>query len=488
VPIVLRNLGISDYGLYNVIGGLVVMFSFLGTSLASGTQRYLAFAIGRNDTKLLKETFHTTATIYLIFGVITFIVIEIFGLWFVNYKMVIPEGRSFAANVIFHFSAIAFVINLLSIPYNSALIAHERMNIYAYTSIFDNLAKLLLAFSLKYFVGDKLIFYGLCILMISVSLRVFYQIYCRYQFVECSSFRLTWDRNIGSRLLSYSGWNVVGVLANIGRMQGLNLLLNLFFGTLINAAHSIAIQVNGIMTQFVTNIYMATRPQITKYYANGEVSKMWDLVFQSAKFSYYLLMIVCIPAIIEMHFILNFWLKEVPEYAVYIVDMFLIILMIETTINQIIAAFQAANRIKTFQIISSLILLMCVPLVYIFLRFIRCDVHIPYIISLALSAIYCLSILIIAKKEINLDMGAYLSQVFIPVISLSCISFAVLYPVSRFMEESILRAVFTLVLSTIIQSILIYKWGVNAEERNSLRKILKNKLKGKKDERTSIMG
>jgi hypothetical protein len=233
---------------------------------------------------------------------------------------------------------------------------------------------------------------------------------------------------------------------------------------------------------------MATRPQITKYYANGEVSKMWDLVFQSAKFSYYLLMIVCIPAIIEMHFILNFWLKEVPEYAVYIVDMFLIILMIETTINQIIAAFQAANRIKTFQIISSLILLMCVPLVYIFLRFIRCDVHIPYIISLALSAIYCLSILIIAKKEINLDMGAYLSQVFIPVISLSCISFAVLYPVSRFMEESILRAVFTLVLSTIIQSILIYKWGVNAEERNSLRKILKNKLKGKKDERTSIMG
>lgn len=465
VPVVLRNLGVSDYGLYNVIGGVVTAFSFLGSSLSSGTQRYLSFALGKKDSKLLRTTFQTTLTIYIAFAIATLLLLEIVGLWFVNYKMNIPPERLNAANWLFHFSTITFIVNLLSIPFNSSIIAHEKMNIYAYVSIFEGVAKLLIAISLSFIGVDKLIYYGLGLFLLSVIIQFYYQVYCFKSFVECRTLRLRWSSSLGRNLLTYSGWNIVGVLALIGRNQGLNIIMNLFFGTFLNAAHAIANQINGVANQFINNFYMASRPAITKLYASGKIEEMWTLVFRSAKLAFYLLMLISIPIMIEMDVILKLWLKDVPQYTVSIVDCLLIVALIETLVNQLISTFQAENRIRHYQQYSSTIILMCVPISYFLLKWVNINPMFPYWTSIALSVLYAIAIVLIARRDVQLNVGLFLRKVIFPNVFVYTLVLGITTIASNLMYPSLIRVLVTFLTTILLSCLSIWAIGLDAQEK-----------------------
>ena len=477
VPVVLKNLGVSDYGLYNVIGGVVTAFSFLGSSLASGTQRYLSFALGKNDSKLLRTTFQTTLTIYIAFALATLLLLEIVGLWFVNYKMNISPERLNAANWLFHFSTITFIVNLLSIPFNSSIIAHEKMNVYAYVSIFEGISKLLIAISLSFVGFDKLIYYGLILFILSIIIQSYYQIYCFKSFNECRTLKLRWDFTLGKNLLTYSGWNIVGVLALIGRNQGLNIIMNLFFGTLLNAAHAIANQINGVANQFINNFYMASRPSITKLYASGKVEEMWTLVFRSAKLAFYLLMFISIPAILEMKTILKLWLKDVPQYTVSIVICLLIVALIETLVNQLISTFQAENRIKHYQQYSSTVILMCVPISYTILKWFDINPMYPYWVSIILSVIYAIVIVIIARHDVHLDVTAFLKKVIIPNVSIYFLVLGLTYGTVSMIVPSLVRIFITIFFTILFSCISIWLLGLDKQEKLYVKKQINNKFK-----------
>ncbi len=476
VPVVLKNLGVSDYGLYNVIGGVVTMFTFIGGSLTSGVQRYVAYAIGKDDSLLLKRTFQTTVTIFWIFAIISMCFIECFGIWFLNNKMQIPQDRICAANWVLQFSIMTFVVNLISIPYNSTIVAHEKMNIYAYVSLFECFSKLLLAFSLPLIFFDKLIYYGAIMFCISLCIRLYYHYYCRKHFLECRNLSLEWDKKLGVNLLKYSGWNVIGTFANLGKQQGLNIVVNLFFGTIINASHSIASQVNGVINQFINNIYMATRPRITKLYACGKTDDMWNLVLSSSKLAFFLLIILCVPAIIEIDYVLELWLKEVPEYTTNIVILLLCTTLIETQTNQLFAAFQAANKIKYCQIYSSSILLLCIPFAYIGVKYICHNPLLPYLVSVSLSVVFISALLLVARKELHLSVSLYMKKVILPNLLCFSILFLCVEIISRNLEQSFLRLLVTILSTVLIAPIVVYIFGLSRQERNIVCNIVKTRI------------
>lgn len=476
VPIILKSLGIEDYGIYNVVGGVVTMFSFIGGSLASGSQRFLAFEIGRGDKESLKQVFDTTLSIYFILALITAILLEIGGYWFLNTQMNIPPERMYAANYVFQLSILAFLINLISIPYNAAVIAHEKMSLFAYVSILECMLKLAAAVLLQYVLFDKLIVYAVFICSIAIVIRFIYQVYCRKHFVECRHYRFVRKNYIGKELLVYSGWNMIGSIALISRQQGLNIIINLFFGPLLNAAHSIAQQINGVLTQFINNVYTATRPQITKHYASGDTKEMWNLVLRSSKLAFYLLMFISIPALLELDMILSVWLHEVPPYTVSIARLMIVSILIETLANQVIGAYQAANKIKRYQLYSSTVILLNIPISYIVLKISPFTPVIPYAISVSLSILYTFSILWNARKEIGLDLKKYLKDILLKNVIVYIISIGIVGGCIYYISPSFLRIVITTCLTIVCCSIIIWIAGLDLSEKQFIKKIIQQKI------------
>ncbi len=476
VPVVLRALGVVDYGIYGVVGGVVSLFSFMGGMLASGSQRFIAYAIGRGDKQELKSTFDTTITIYLIFAIIALALLESVGVWFLNTQLDIPAERMRAANWVLQCSIVAFTINLVSIPYNAAIIAHERMSLYAYFSIFECLMKLAVAIALQYVLSDKLITYAVLICIVALILRILYQVSCRILFEECRKYRFHWDQRIGRELLTYSGWNVVGSIALLFRRQGVNIVLNLFFGPVLNAAHSIAQHINTILGQFINNVYTASRPQITKLFANNDEPRMWKMVFSSARMANYLLLYLSIPVLIELQTILTLWLKDVPEYTVDITRLMIISTLIETLANQVIAAFQAENRIRKYQLYSSTIVLLNVPISYFLLRIYHTQPILPYAISIILSVCYVVSLLLVAKKEIALNVSKYVKTVVCRVLLIYSLVMAVTLCVATAFTPSILRLLVTIVVSLATASIVIWVAGLESNEKRFVINFVQNKI------------
>ena len=480
VPIILEALGITDYGIYNVVGGVVTMFSFIGGSMASGSQRFIAFAIGKGEQQNLKKVFNSTLSIYILFALCALVLIECVGVWFLNTHMIIPEDRIIAANWVFQFSLLAFLINLISIPYNSAVIAHERMSVFAYVSIFECFLKLGIALLLPFLGTDKLIIYSILICVVAILVRIIYQVYCLKNFKECRQFCFCYDKKLGKELLMYSGWNMVGSVALIARQQGVNIVLNLFFGTILNAAHSIAQQVNGVLSQFVNNIYVATRPQITKLYAIGKKDNMWNLVFTSSKLAFFLLIYLCIPILVELPTILRVWLKKVPDYTVEISFLMILSILIETLANQIIGAFQAANNIKKYQIYGSSIILLNLPLSYFLLRIYSDNPLLPYIVSVLLSVLYVIALLWIASQEIELNLRSFLKEVLIKSVVVFIVSILIVWCFVELFQATIFRCFITIIFSSSVISLCIWLFGLDSNEKKYIKNILIKKIKNKK--------
>lgn len=366
--IVLRELGVSDFGIYSLVGGVVVLFGFFNAAMASATQRYLSFDIGKGDSERLQKTFSASLTIHIGIAFLILILAETIGLWYVNYKMVFPIERTLAVNVVYQFSIAAAVLRVIQAPYNALIIARERMNVYAYVSIVEVVLKLLIVFLLMYFGSDKLIMYAVLIFVISLIIRIIYQVYCRKYFVE-SKYRFEYDKAYYKELISYSAWNLFGQSANILSLQGISILFNLFFGIVINATISIANQVNTAVYSFVSNFQLAFNPQITKTYAKNEIEAHKKLLFSASKFSLIIMTLLASPILLFTGEFLELWLgNNLPPYTVQFVQIVLLYTLIDALSGPFWTSAYAIGKVKKYNIGISIINLLTLPIVYILLK------------------------------------------------------------------------------------------------------------------------
>lgn len=361
---VLQALGVTDYGIYSVVGGFVSFFSLISGALTGACSRFINYEIGRGSEERLKTVFSTSVIIHYSLAIIIAILCETIGLYYVNNYMVIPEARLAAANWCFQISIFNFCTNIITIPYNSALIAHERMSTFAYVSIFEGIAKLLICFVIMVSTFDHLILYALLMLAVQLIVRTVYQVYCKRHFKECK-IKFVVDKPLIKHMFSYSSWHIIGNGSGVLKNQGVDLIINLFFGPVLNAAKGVANAVLSAVSGFASNFMIAINPQITQSYARKDLDYMFSLVYRGAKFSYYLLFILSLPIIINSDYILHIWLKEVPDHAVLFVQLALIVTMISSVSNPLITAQNATGNVRNYQLIVGGVQLLNLPFCYL---------------------------------------------------------------------------------------------------------------------------
>lgn len=364
--VVLQTLGVEDYGVYNVIGGFVAMFSILSASLVNASQRFISFEMGK-DNPQMNRIFSGTISIHLLLALFVFVLFESFGLWFLNSQLNISADRMHAANWVFQCSVLTFCINLISVPYNASIIAHEEMNVFAYISIYEAFAKLGIVYLLYVTGYDKLIVYAILMLVIAVSLRLLYGFYCSRHFEECQ-FHFVIDIPLFKKMLSFTGWNFIGSTAGILTTQGISILINMFFGVALNAARGVAEQVNHAINTFVTNFMTAMNPQITKSFASGDYAYMNTLLIRGAKYATMLYWFLSLVFFIEADFVLAVWLIEIPPYAPIFLRLVIIFSIFQALSNTLYIGMLATGKIKKYQIVMSSLYFGSFILCYVFFK------------------------------------------------------------------------------------------------------------------------
>lgn len=468
--VVLNTLGTEDYGIYNVVGGIVIMFGFLNNAMAAATQRFLTFEMGKGNTAEIKRVFSMSITIYALVAVTVIILSETAGLWFLNTQLNIPHERMGAANWVYQFSILSFIITIFNAPYNAAIIAHERMNAFAYITIIEVILKLAVVFFLLWFGFDKLKFYAVLVFIVYLIIRTIYILYCRQKFQECR-YNFLWDRKLFQKMSSFANWNLLGVFAGIAYNQGVNMLLNIFFGPAINAARSIAFQVQSAVNGFVNNFQLAVNPPITKSYAVGEKDYMYLLVFNASKYSFYLLLMLSLPIIIETEFILKLWLKTVPEYTVIFARLALIDALIYSLSGSLQTLVQATGRIKRYQLVVSGILLLNLPLSYLLLST-GFEPQSTFFISIIISLLALTGRLAVLKKSNDFPVRKFLITVVSRTIIIFFIASFIPVLVSMIIESPVEQFFIVSLLSVIAVIASVYFLGINKAEKEFLKKNL----------------
>lgn len=473
--VILNALGVEDYGIYNVVGGVVAMFSILSSSLAAAISRFITFELGRGDLEKLQKVFCAAINVQLVLILLIIPVIEIVGLWFLNYKMVIPIERLAAANWVFQFSVITFAINLMSVPYNASIVAHERMSVFAYISLFDAVAKLFVAFSLLRNPFDRLIYYGLFILLIGLIQRIIYAWYCKKNFKECR-YKMAFDYQTTKDMFGFAGWNFIGSSSAVLRDQGGNMIINLFCGPAVNAARGVAMSVNTAVTGFVGSFMTAINPQITKCYASGDYDYMFRLIFQGARFSFYILLILTLPIILTTQYLLELWLGGVPEHAANFVQLLLLYAMSESLAHPLVTAMLATGKIRNYQLIVGGCQLLNLPVSYFLFR-LGYPPESLFVVAIIVSIICEAARLLMLRTMIRLSVRSFLRNVYFNVILVSIVSFIVPSIVENVIgQDSIYDFIIICTVSVLSASMSIYFIGCNKKDRtfiqNALKKII----------------
>lgn len=473
----LASLGISDYGLYNAVGGFVAMFAIISAPLTSACTRFLNIEMGIGDADRLKVVFSTSVTIQLILVIVIALLCETIGLWFLNYKMEIPDGRYNAANWVFQLSILLFCLNLLTIPYNAAIVAHERMKVFAYLSIFDGLAKLVICFLIEHEPFDRLVYYAVLLFILQFIDILLYYLYCRTNFEECK-YRFVLDKPLLYKMFDYSLWHLAGNSAAVLNTHGINILLNLFFGTMVNAAKGVANQVLTAVRGFANNFMMALNPQITQSYAKKDFDYMFNLVYKGSRFSFYLMLIPSLPIIINAEAILSIWLKEVPEHAVFFVQFSLIAALVSTLSNTLVTIQNATGNVRNFQLIVGGIQLMCFPICYLALSIgsaPESTMVIAVIIEVValFARIFMIPIYIKEFNTIDFIKKVVLDCVYVGVVS-TALPF-VLYLLLPDDWVTFIVVFFVAILTSITAVIYV---GCSISERKMIVKKIKSLLKG----------
>ena len=427
--VILQILGIEDYGIYNVVGGFVAMFAVISRSLSMAASRFLNFEMGKGNDGNLNGVFSTILILHFFLAIIIAILLEGIGIWFITNKMVIPVERLDATKWVFQFSVLTFCFNLISVPYNASIIAHEQMKVYAYIGVGEGLAKLGICFLLKCSPIDKLVFYSLLMFLIQFTVRIVYQRYCKKHYSE-TKFRFVYDKFILKEIFGFVGWNTIGASAAVLRNQGGNVLLNLFGGPALNAARGVANQVLHAVSGFVSNFMTAINPQITKSYASGNRAYLMMLVYKGARFSYYLLLVLSMPILLSTDYILHIWLKIVPDYSIAFVQLSLIFNMVEVISTPLGTVQLATGKIRTYQIIVGGLTLLNLPLSYLFLR-LGYSPEIVYYVAIALSFCVLIARLFLLKNMIQLNVLDYIKKVVLNIFMVTFASFLVPFIISR---------------------------------------------------------
>lgn len=474
--IVLRELGVSDYGIYGLVGSVVILISFFNGAMASATQRYLAFDIGNGTKEQLTKTFSATLTIHFGIACLLIIIAETVGLWYINKMLIFPKDRVFAVNVVYQFSIATAVVGIIQVPYNALMMAREHMNVYAYVSVLEALLKLMIIFLLTYLNKDKLITYAILLFLVSLIIRSVYFFYCKKHFIE-SKYELKYDKNYYKELISYSGWNMFGNIAVVARGQGVNIVLNLFFGTSINAAYALTTQVQGVAQMLVLNFQVAVNPQIIKQYAQGNIDQTQNLIFNSSKFSYYLLLLVLAPLCFNINFILNKWLIIIPEYSAILIQLSLVAILIDSISGPLMTGIQATGRIKIYQIVVGTLLFLNLPMTYFFLKFsiLKTPLIAFYIwISISIISLFCR--LYFINKVLRFDTKRFMLKVvlnlFITTIVISL--FGILIDTYLIGQSNVIIAL--RILSLTIASLAVIYISLEKKEKYFV-KLLINKIK-----------
>lgn len=474
--IVLDQLGVSDYGLYSLVGGVVSMFAFFNSAMSSATQRYLAFDLGQEDEIKLQKTFGATLTIHIGIAILILILAETIGLWYVNNKIVLPPDRLFAANVVYQFSIAAALVGVIQIPYDAMIIAHERMNIYAYVSILEVSLKLGAVFLLVFLDGDKLILYAIFIFIVSVVIRIIYQVYCRRNF-KASKYIFNYDKKYYRELISYSGWNLFGNVASVARGQGLNVVLNLFYGTVVNAAYGLTLQVQGAVNLFVTNFTKAVNPQIIKSYSRGDLARSHLLITKSSKFSFLLMLLIVTPILFNTDYILILWLKEVPEYTKSFVQLSLIAILIDSLSGVLMTGAQATGRIKRYQAVVGTLIFLNLPISFILLKM-NFEPNIVFFVVIIISLVSFNFRLYFLKEVMNFPIVEYHKQVTLR-ITLIVLCFGGIY---LFRQKHLINNFYEFLYQSIclmvMGTLFIYVLGIDRKERKLMTSYIKNKFAG----------
>lgn len=473
--VILDTLGEIDYGIYNVVGGFVMFFSVVSGTMTTATQRYLSFEIGKKDNLKIQRVFSSAVIIHFLLAIITLILAESIGVWFLNSHMNFPSERCIAANWVFQISLFTFLVTIVSQPYNAALIAYEKMSAFAYLSIFDVVMKLLIVYMLYISPFDRLIMYAILLAVISIILRLIYGIYVKRHLYACQ-ITLQIDSSMCKDMFSFIGWNLIGALAYISREQGVNIVLNMFFGPAVNAARGIAYQVLGKVQGFVNNFQLAFTPQIIKTYASGQRDVMNKLVFRSSKFSYLLMLLLSMPLIIEAPAILNVWLKEVPDYTSIFMRLALATSMLSSLSNPLISSMHASGKVRDYQIIVGGISLFTLPFAYLFLQL----GYPPYsamIVCLMMEFICHVARLLLLKQILNFPIIEFFRDVTVRVLIITVLAAIIPCIVYIIIETPMLRFLCVCLFSFLSTSIIAFFLGLDVHERKVISVKIRNKIR-----------
>lgn len=477
--VVLQSLGEVDYGIYNVVGGIVVMFAFLSRVLASASQRYFAFELGRNNKDRLKKIFSLTLILYVLVIIIILVAAELFGLWFLHNKATIPSERMIAATWILHFSIASFSITLLTTPFQADIIAHEQMDVYAYIGFLEAGLQLAIALALKYLLpyNDILITYGILVLLSSIISQSSYIVYALIKYEE-SHFRYYWDPQLAKEILSFSGWSLFGAIAGIARSYGINILINAFFNPAVNAARGIAYQINNAINQFANNFYTAVRPQLTKKYAKGDTEATFSLVFNSTKFTYYLLLFVAVPIMFFAAPILDFWLDVVPEHTLVFTKLVIIVALIDSLSNPLLTLAQATGKIKLYQIVVGILQFLNLPVSWFFLR-LGCPAESTLVIAIVIAVITLFVRLFILRHMVGFPIRYYVFKVLVKISIPTILSSVFMYLLKATLSpstNSIIILFVEIAIAVVITLGIILMTGLDNNEKKLLIGMIRAKL------------
>lgn len=476
--VVLQTLGVEDYGINAVVGSVIGMFGVIQTSMIGATSRFLTFEIGKGDSQKLKDTFSTTLTVHIIIALILFVILETIGLWLLNTKLVIPQNRIFAANCIYQFSILSTMFGVTQTPYSSCVVSHERFSFYAYMDILGTVLKLLILYVLVIGLMDKLILYGILTLSVSILMMSLNRIYCIRNFPE-AHYHFVWRKDILKPILAFSGWDVLGNVSVMARGQGIAMLINLFFGPIINAAAGIANSVTATVSGFTNNITMAIRPQLIKRYAEGNISSMSTLMSEGTRFSFILQTLLSVPLICEMRFVLYIWLGQVPESAAEFTILTLLFSVAGCIGGVVMIVIHATGRIKATSIINGSIYICVIPVTYVAFQM-GLPSWIPFLynaIAIAMTStigIYLLHLYIPtfqAKRFLLQDvLRSVIMYGFIMIVS---------YSTHLYLEEGWLRLLVSIAISVLLTLIISYYWLLSEEQRQKVVTLVKGKIYGR---------
>ncbi|MBO6169576.1 MAG: lipopolysaccharide biosynthesis protein [Bacteroidales bacterium] len=472
--VILRSLGEIDYGIYNVVGGIVAMFIFLNTAMVASSQRFIAFEQGHSDLGRQKAVYSTSVLIHLLIAGVVLVVAETLGLWFLNHKMNIPADRMTAANWVYQATIACFILKVVIVPETSSVVAHERMGLYALASIVFALLQLGVALSIEHFGGDRLVFYALLLIAVELVNFLIYKFYCIRSFDECR-FSVPKDKVLFKDMLSFAGWSFVGNFGIAMRGPGVNIVINQFCGPAVNAARGLAYQVSSVVSNFVNNFQMSLTPQITKDYASGDDERMMKLVLTGSRISCFLLAFIVVPLYIRAGDVLSIWLEEVPRMTEEFLKLVLLVGLVGSMVGPITTALQATGNIKAFQITIAIIMLLELPLAY-GLMALGAEAYQVVYVSLFIEVAALVARILLLNAQIKLDLPAF----FFGIIGKCLLVCALMFSLPLFLDRYIGHGFWGLVLLTAVSlawsCIVVLTVGLSPKERHIVFDYIKKKI------------